>query len=446
MPAALILAAGLIIVFFLLYVVSNSIADTMRADKQKWVESAMYAEAQRLNDFTVEYSFWYEAYQKIIQERDHVWIEDEITTHLMAVKGVDLFAAFDPSGRLVVSSVKSESPHPHVADLFGGELYDAWKKSSTDGSLDSAQDLYIDLFGHAYLVSLNEFLSDDKANQSDGSFLLLARKLDREYLNKLATIYRLPGLKVTDEAYSKDLLSLAISDGTQNTGYQLSWDDPAGSSRGQLQPTVLVLAILLMTSMLALGSVLKDLIRRNGLNKVLAKEVMTDPLTGIANRRSFFNRGESEVNHANRQNLPLSIIIVDLDHFKSINDDFGHAEGDTVIRMVGEIFRNSLRDYELPARIGGEEFAVLLPGSDSEQARLIAERIRKQVRQNHVGTKATRRTVTASLGVAQLRPDEKLVGLLSRADIALYEAKGRGRDRCLVYDKLIAKQSAIEAA
>lgn len=445
-PAALILAAGLLVVFCLLYVVSNSIDNTMRTDQQQWVESAMNAEAQRLNDYTVEYSYWTEAYQNLIQEPNAKWIEDEITSYLMAVKGVDLFAAFDSDKRLTATSVRSETPNPHIAELFGGELYDAWKNNYSVDSLDKAQDFFTEFQNHVYLVSVNEFLTNDIDEKSDGSFLLLGQRIEKDYLKGLESTYRIPGLRIAGGTISEDLLSFSIIDADQNSGYRLTWDDPAGSSRGHLQPTIFVLAVLLMTSMLALGSVLKDLSRRNGLNEVLVKEVMTDPLTKIANRRSFFSRGEKEVNHANRQNLPLSLIMLDLDHFKSINDDFGHAGGDAVIRMVGDVLRNSLRDYELPARIGGEEFAVLLPGSDSGQAQLIAERIRKQIQRHQDNVKTVPRTVTASLGVAQLRSDEKLLGLLSRADIALYEAKARGRDRCLVYDKLIVKPSAIDAA
>ncbi len=146
-----------------------------------------------------------------------------------------------------------------------------------------------------------------------------------------------------------------------------------------------------------------------------------DALTGIPNRRWFQEMGSIEIARAHRNERPLTLAMLDIDHFKRINDEKGHPEGDRVLQTIARETRRELRTGDLFARVGGEEFAIAFPETDRETARAIAERVREHL--------AKVSPVTVSLGIAELRPGEALEELSARADQALYRAKHSGRNR-----------------
>lgn len=161
------------------------------------------------------------------------------------------------------------------------------------------------------------------------------------------------------------------------------------------------------------------------LNKQLEALAATDSLTGIANRRALVARLEHEVQRSRRSGDPLSILLLDVDNFKTFNDTFGHPEGDVVLVRVAEILSEGVRDTDLLARYGGEEFAVVLPDSDSETAAAAAERLRAAIET----AQWPKREITASFGVASLSEEMESGSLIAAADQALYMAKRLGRNR-----------------
>lgn len=160
------------------------------------------------------------------------------------------------------------------------------------------------------------------------------------------------------------------------------------------------------------------------------QQASEDALTGLANRRMLNHRLEAEMARARRDGKPLSVIILDLDHFKRVNDSLGHAAGDEVLVHIAHILRAELRGADLPARSGGEEFCLLLPGIDGDAAWAVAERIRQRVEANPtVLAQGQTVPVTVSLGIATLGADDGVQTLLDRADQAMYRAKQGGRNR-----------------
>ena len=162
----------------------------------------------------------------------------------------------------------------------------------------------------------------------------------------------------------------------------------------------------------------------------LREQAMTDELTGALSRRAFRAEGERLAALANRHRHPLSVICFDLDHFKSINDSYGHAAGDEVLRAVAEAVQKRMRKSDLFARLGGEEFAVLLPETDRRGALDVAEILRRDISLLRFGFGARTVNVTASIGVANFDiTTQDLDTLLQRADAALYQSKTDGRNR-----------------
>lgn len=168
-------------------------------------------------------------------------------------------------------------------------------------------------------------------------------------------------------------------------------------------------------------------------NELLERLALADPLTGLANRRGFDESLGREVARAFRVCKPLSLLYLDLDHFKAVNDRFGHAAGDDVLGAFASLLARSSRRGDLAGRIGGEEFALLLPHTPREQAVLAAERIRRTTERNPLGHSHPV-AVTVSVGVATLAGVEGESGpaLVDRADAALYQAKALGRNRVAV--------------
>jgi diguanylate cyclase (GGDEF)-like protein len=160
---------------------------------------------------------------------------------------------------------------------------------------------------------------------------------------------------------------------------------------------------------------------------VCEEAAFTDHLTGLANRRRFERQLEREVGRTLRFGHPFSLLMIDIDNFKNLNDSFGHDAGDDAIRAISKVLREGTRGIDLAARIGGEEFAVLLVETDQQGGVEVAERLRLAIRALELRSGGK---VTASFGVAECPTDaQTAVDVLKASDVALYEAKGRGRDQ-----------------
>lgn len=156
----------------------------------------------------------------------------------------------------------------------------------------------------------------------------------------------------------------------------------------------------------------------------------TDALTGLANRRSFAEQADNEVSRALRYQHTLSLVMVDIDHFKDVNDTHGHQAGDAVLVQVVQVLQSQVRDVDLVGRWGGEEFVVLLPNSSAQQAVQMANRMRQAVENTDIVLDGLSLHCTVSMGVAELDPHTPtLAALVSRADAAMYQAKRNGRNR-----------------
>jgi diguanylate cyclase (GGDEF)-like protein len=154
-----------------------------------------------------------------------------------------------------------------------------------------------------------------------------------------------------------------------------------------------------------------------------------DPLTSLENRRSFMEQAGVEIARSRRYDLPLSLVLLDVDHFKAINDSRGHAAGDHVLASLGTLLASELRTCDVAARWGGEEFVLLLPNTDCSGGCVLAERLRAAIEALDIRHEAQAIRVSASLGVAELLAGESPESLVDRADRAMYAAKVGGRNR-----------------
>lgn len=177
---------------------------------------------------------------------------------------------------------------------------------------------------------------------------------------------------------------------------------------------------------------LVDVTEQKELAKRLETMAMTDELTGLFNRRYFTQRGEEEFQQARRYQLPFSLMMLDLDRFKSVNDIYGHDAGDYVLKQFAVLMRHSLREVDILGRLGGEEFGVLLPNTDGDHTLILAERLRQTIEAHSFEIRGKSLGMTTSIGVATYHEDSaSLDELLIQADSALYRAKNQGRNRVM---------------
>lgn len=174
-----------------------------------------------------------------------------------------------------------------------------------------------------------------------------------------------------------------------------------------------------------------DLMMRN---RILSEVSARDSLTGLYNRWYVMEKIECEMNRSLRHGSPVTVLMMDIDHFKLVNDTWGHAVGDQVLKAIGQVLRDSCRVYDVPGRYGGEEFCVVLPETPMGNSPAVAERIRTRVESSAVAIDDLSIHVTASIGIAGIEAGaadavQTANALIDRADRALYVAKHRGRNR-----------------
>ncbi len=168
--------------------------------------------------------------------------------------------------------------------------------------------------------------------------------------------------------------------------------------------------------------------------EAIRAESLTDPLTGLGNRKYFDRSIATAVQNALANGEPLSLLMFDIDHFKSFNDSYGHLTGDQVLRLVGMSLKQTIKGQDITARYGGDEFAVVLPNTALRQALTVADHIRRAVMAKELKKKSTGEIlgrVTISVGVSMLKPDDDTDSLIERSDACLYAAKRNGRNRVI---------------
>lgn len=171
------------------------------------------------------------------------------------------------------------------------------------------------------------------------------------------------------------------------------------------------------------------LLTREQMQRELERLALLDPLTEVPNRRGLFDKLAPWMALARRPGLPTALVLLNLDHFKRVNDSYGHPAGDAVLREVIEVCKKQLRESDQLGRVVGEEFAVLLPRTNAAEALMVAERIRLAIAGSAIKTERAMLSLTASFGVTVIRPDDSTVSLFKRVDDALQQAKQAGRNR-----------------
>ena len=301
------------------------------------------------------------------------------------------------------------------------------------------------VYATGYNAPLNKIINETLARSGTLSEADL-EQIYETYLSHIKTSERIDkvGARVIGEI--DDVMTLIADALGASANYDASLDGASQElasveSRDQLKSIIEGLA----TSTREMRETNKALENRLTLSKVeisnlqhsleaIRAESLTDPLTGLGNRKYFDRSIEMAVQTALATGEPLSLLLFDIDHFKSFNDSYGHLTGDQVLRLVGLSLKQTIKGQDITARYGGEEFAVVLPDTALRQALTVADHIRRAVMAKELRKKSTGEIlgrVTISVGVSMLKPDDDTDSLIERADACLYAAKRAGRNRVI---------------
>lgn len=278
--------------------------------------------------------------------------------------------------------------------------------------------------------SLSQFvkLAEYESFQADSAESALAL-LKSTPINVVITDIKLPGmdgLELTDQIktdYDSDVIVM--------TGYSGNYSYEEAINKGAsdlvFKPVRYKELLLRLKRVLREQSLSRDRVQMLG---KLQKLAITDGLTKLYNSRYFYSQLDMEVDRTKRYQHMLSMLLLDIDHFKDYNDSHGHLEGDKVLVRIGEVIKSCLRKMDTAYRYGGEEFTIILPETNAEMAELVAERIRAGIeKESFAPEPGTQVSVTISIGVTQYQMDERISAFVERADKAMYLSKKKGRNR-----------------
>jgi len=301
------------------------------------------------------------------------------------------------------------------------------------------------VYATGYNAPLNKIINETLARNGKLTEADL-EQIYETYLSQIKTTERIDkvGARVIGEI--DDVMTLITEALGMSAGYEDSLSSASqklavAQDRDQLKPIV----ESLLQSTHEMRDTNKALENRLSLSKTeisnlqqsleaIRAESLTDPLTGLGNRKYFDRSIEMTVQNALANGEPLSLLMFDIDHFKSFNDSYGHLTGDQVLRLVGMSLKQTIKGQDITARYGGEEFAVVLPNTALRQALTVADHIRRAVMAKELKKKSTGEIlgrVTISVGVSMLKPGDDTDSLIERADACLYAAKRNGRNRVI---------------
>jgi len=219
----------------------------------------------------------------------------------------------------------------------------------------------------------------------------------------------------------------------QRTGWLICLEVPYAVIASKTHTLTVILGLVTVVVLALVGALVLYIAKRKKNEEKLRELATVDELTNIANRRCFIKIAADQMELSRRRGSPFAILMIDADHFKSINDTFGHDIGDFTLKKIVESCCHKLREVDVIGRWGGEEFAVLLPETDLEQGAIVAERIRQAVQATVIPTGKGSARVTISIGVAvNSSEDPDVDAVLKKADVALYAAKVKGRNMVCV--------------
>ncbi len=338
----------------------------------------MDVEMQRLQEILVEYSYWDQGYEKAVLSTDQKWVESNYGEYLVETYGFAFALIMQNNDKILFSTSADNSPTITKSTLIESGIDKLMSQSRN--VLSIAKDIggYVCIKGEPYMVAVGPFIDENTGKpRPDNSYVLFGKKVEENYLDSISRLYHLPSLDVSSNPSSQKL-SIIILDHPDCPEVRLVCDPP--DANWAILSILLPIITLLGACTFGLSWFLLN--RHNHFRSMyeanLYEMAVRDSLTGAYTRREFMNLGKEAFRQQGQNDRHLSVLMLDLDHFKSINDQYGHSTGDSNLKVFVKILNSCVRGRDIIGRLGGEEFAAILVETDAGEAYKIAERVRVQ--------------------------------------------------------------------
>lgn len=399
------------------------------------VTLAMNLESEHRRDILEEYSYWDEAYQKIILDHNEDWINDNSGHFILTNNSLDFSISVENKKHIVNLTFGDDTKPASSDDIMKQGLAKLMNESKGLDSVTKTVSGYLRLGELVYFVVGGPFIDEETAEPHEGSFLAFGKRMDDEYIAHLAFNYQLSGLTLASPTTNTEHHTPLMSPLNQHVA-SLAWKPSLPSKEILPYLTLIIMLFSLFTILVTRHILHKDQTNRDEYEDQLFNEATRDSLTQIHNRKYFMDVGIQKFQSYKLRHRSFALIIIDVDRFKAINDVYGHICGDQALQLFTRCCNEELRPDDTFGRIGGEEFAILLPDTSLDTAYEIANGIRLSVMNSPVHSKKHHIHFTVSLGLSILNHQDSFEELLDQADKALYQAKRNGRNMVSVYQPM----------
>ncbi|MCK6261761.1 diguanylate cyclase [Vibrio sp. ZSDE26] len=410
----------------------NSLDNQATLELSQRMELALQLENQHKESLIEEYTYWDTTYQKAIVEKDEQWVEDNTGGYLIDNKGFDFSLAIEQGEKSAYLVSNEAIIPPRFDELMRKGLAHMVESANELATRTKTSTGYFLLNDSLYIVVGGPLLSEETGSVREGTYLALGTKIDTELLSEFSINHQIPQLLLSFDSVQPKYGSGIYTPNGKRIG-SFSWRPHRPSEDILPYVTMIVVTFSLVTIFVTRFILKKEQANRAAYEEKLFLEATQDSLTKIINRRYFLDIGRKEFTLYSNESNSLSVVVLDIDYFKEINDQFGHGVGDKALIHFTQICHQGLRESDIFGRIGGEEFSVILPNTDANKALTVANRIRTLLVDNPFDVYATQINMTVSIGVAVLDNTSDFDTLIEQADIALYKAKDNGRNTVVLY-------------
>ncbi|RKF17929.1 diguanylate cyclase [Alginatibacterium sediminis] len=423
----------IVVVLSVLIYFLSSLDQLSAKELHERVSLALVNENRQELAILVEYTYWDEAYNGTFFDDEKVWADENVGSYLFETYGIDFSLALGKDNQVKFFASSETEPEIQASDILGKEINQLVLLSNELESKTQVASTYLRIGDAIYLVVGGPFIEEDNGDIRPDTFLLFGRKIDSEYLEGLTKNYQLQALELLINTVSKPSQSSLNLNSPLETLASVRWT-PKVPSKDVLPSIVMVLSLFLLGTIIVSRYILTlEQANREAYENKIFFEATRDPLTQIHNRKYFMEMARKEFSVSKRYHRPFCVLMIDIDHFKNINDSYGHSFGDSALMHMADICSNVLREHDLFGRLGGEEFAVVLPNTSYEKSLQVAERVRQELMESPFAKDAKTIKMTVSIGMAELSKHEAIELLIEHADKAMYLAKSRGRNRVECY-------------
>ncbi|MBE4620012.1 sensor domain-containing diguanylate cyclase [Vibrio navarrensis] len=417
-----------------LYYILISLDDMSSTEFKQRVSLALEVEKKHHQDILSEYTYWDEAYFKIFHENDKEWVNINTGNYLIDSYNLAFSLAFEKklNKAMLINSDHHDSLNivEIMNDAFHVLLNTKYSDDNEEKKLTSG---YITINNNLYLIVVGPFIDESNYQPRENGFLAIGIRMDSDYILHLAKKYNLGHLSVVPSTHvvGTDEESMILLSPTGTPAAKILWTPNLPSTAVLPNITLIIILFSLVAIVVTRYILLAEQKNRTAYENKIYFEATRDSLTNISNRRHFMEQASKEFSSVRKSNERFFVLILDLDHFKTINDTFGHKSGDKALIHFVRLCEQHLSERDIFGRIGGEEFAIALSRCNQNQAVYKAYAIRKAVLENPLLEKRQTISMTVSIGVAEWSTQATLEELLERADKAMYQAKRAGRNQVI---------------